>query len=430
MSTLDMFEQLELERRCLLIFAMPQVQAQIIKAEQLFLTSVLAQRPDGKERASLAAERFARAAVETAVLNDPARPKIMWVIDEGREWFGVNYPAAAWGGKNPDNFSRDTVIDDVSQFEITGLRAATGPAQMTIMLYEGFIGTQGQSVEGAPVIATLVDRRIKIRQDGSYTITVGPEAGMPDGNHLQTRPGAKFIHIRNAFSDWETQTPDQLRIRRVAGPDAEPERSDEEIAEAAIGLIALQVPYWLRFFEEQAISRGEPNKMGMFVARQGGWGYISSGTFRLEDDEALVISIDALSAEYLSIQTSDLWSIPGNYIRANVSLNKTQACPNSDGTYTFVVACSDPGVWNWVDTAGLHDGSFTLRWQGIPAGEEVTQGRAIRAIRQVKLADLASNLREDTKWVSVDERQRQLENREASFARRLDLTKANLTWIG
>lgn len=418
-STLDMLEQLQLERHALRIFALPQVQAQKTEAEKQFRASPLAKIPDGESRIELAVSRFALAAVENALLNDPARPKIMWVIDEARDWYGVQYPSSAWGGKNPDNFSRDTVIDGVSRYEITGQRSGSGPAQMTLMLYSAFIGTDAQSVEGAPVIASLVDSNMTFNPDGSYVITIGPEAATPGSNHLQSGPNAKFIHIRNAFSDWNTQRPDQLRIRRVSGPDAKPLRSDAEIAEFAAGLLKLQVPYWLKFFEEAYRNKAEPNTVGMFVARPGGWGYISSGMFHLQDDEALVVTVNSLGADYLSIQTSDVWSVPGDYIRHNVNLNKSQAKPNKDGSYTYVVAVKDPGVWNWVDTTGLHDGGFTLRWQGIQGGRVLTKEEVYRDVRLVKISELKSSLPAETEWVGQDARKKQLTDRAESFARRL-----------
>jgi hypothetical protein len=420
LSTLDMFEQLQLEKQALRIFAMPQVQAQKAEAEKQFRASPLAKFPDGESRIELAANRFALAAVENAILNDPARPKIMWVIDEARDWYGVQYPASAWGGKNPDNFSRDTVIDGESYYEITGQRLGSGPAQMTLMLYSAFIGTDAQSVEGAPVIASLVDSDMTFAADGSYTITIGPEPATPGSNHLQSGPNAKFIHIRNAFSDWNTQTPDPLRIRRVSGPDAKPLRTDDEIAEFAAGLLKVQVPYWLNFFDKQALNKkGEPNTIDWFVARKGGWGYIGTGRFHLQDDEALIVTVDLLNADYLSIQTSDVWSVTGDYIRRNVNLNKSHAKPNKDGSFTYVVAASDPGVWNWADTVGLHDGGFTLRWQGIKGGKVIAQENAIKDVRLVKIADLRSNLPAETEWTNLAARKKQLADREASYYRRL-----------
>ena len=70
-----------------------------------------------------------------------------------------------------------------------------------------------------------------------------------------------------------------------------------------------------------------------------------------------------------------------------VSLNTAQSTPNADGTLTYVLAQSDPGVANWLDTAGMRDGLAILRWQQVPAA--MTADGLIRDFRVIKLADLA-----------------------------------------
>jgi Protein of unknown function (DUF1214) len=417
LPTLDMFEQLQFEERALRIFAMPQVQAQKARAEQHLRASPLAQIPDGQARLEPAATRFALAAVENALIDDPARPKIVWVIDEKRDWHGVHYPGSAWGSKNPDNFSRDLVIDGDSRYEILGRRKGAGPAQMTIIVYSAFPGTDAQSLEGAPVVGALTDSDITFADDGSYTITLGSEPAEPGGNHLQINPEAKFIHIRNALNDWTTQVPDRLRVRRVSGPDALPPRTDTEIADQAASLLALQAPYWLEFFEDKFLKL-EPNTVISLGGRAGGWGYISSGRFKLNNNEALVVTVDRIGAEYLGFQVADVWSVPPNYIVRNASLNNGQARPNADGTYTYVIAAGDPGVWNWIDTEGMREGGFTVRWQGI-IDRSNTNENAVQEVRLVKLEDLKESLRPETEWIDIEGRQQQLAERAASFARRL-----------
>jgi hypothetical protein len=36
------------------------------------------------------------------------------------------------------------------------------------------------------------------------------------------------------------------------------------------------------------------------------------------------------------------------------SMNMSQMAAESDGSFTYVVAHQDPGVYNWLDTGGLH----------------------------------------------------------------------------
>ena len=55
-----------------------------------------------------------------------------------------------------------------------------------------------------------------------------------------------------------------------------------------------------------------------------------------------------------------------------------------------MLAASDPGLCNWIDTVGLHQGWMLLRWQGVPAG--LDPGTLIRSVETVRLADLDAAL--------------------------------------
>src|SRR3546814_18421864 len=58
-------------------------------------------------------------------------------------------------------------------------------------------------------------------------------------------------------------------------------------------------------------------------------------------------------ADYIGFQITDPWTLRPETVLRISSLNKTQAKPNPDGSYTYVIALQDPGVANWIDTAGL-----------------------------------------------------------------------------
>src|SRR4051812_37816468 len=78
LPTLDMFDQLSLEKRALRILAMPQVQRQKKEVEDLFRANKLAETPDGRAQLEQAANRFTVAAIEDAIAGEAARPKFMW----------------------------------------------------------------------------------------------------------------------------------------------------------------------------------------------------------------------------------------------------------------------------------------------------------------------------------------------------------------
>ena len=91
--------------------------------------------------------------------------------------------------------------------------------------------------------------------------------------------------------------------------------------------------------------------------------------------------------------------------------------PNRDGSYTYVVSAVDPGVHNWIDTSGTHEGILTLRWAEFPGGRP---GPDLRAdSRLVRRGQLRAQLPPETRFVTRDERTRQLARRATSYAWRL-----------
>lgn len=422
MATLDMFDQSLFERDVLRIMAMPQMQQQIRESEGAYRQSARAKTADGAARLKNALTGMAMAAAENAVLEDAARPRIAWIITQPHNWYGVQWPGSMWGGHNPDNFSRRVVIDQSSTYEITGKRVRSGPGQESFNMHSGFAGTGVQSLEGSPIVSTLLDRDMTFEPDGSFTITVGPGAARPGParpglNYLHTPPDGQSIEIRDTLNDWRTQVPNRLRIRRIAGPPAPPARSDEQIAQRAAELLKITVPYWIKFDEERTFSQ-PPNTIRPAQGRQGGWGYITGGRFEIGDDEALVVTVDPIGAAYLGFQIMDVWSTPPDYINHNAGLNRGQLKPNQDGTFTYVVAARDPGVFNWVDTVGMHSGGIAIRWQAL-ADRTVSPVGAVRAVQVAKIEQLRKVLPSETVWVTKAERLQQIADRVATFARRL-----------
>ncbi|MFC3174960.1 hypothetical protein ACFOD9_11940 [Novosphingobium bradum] len=412
----DLFEQLQLEREALRVLAAPAMQAAMAAAAARMRESWQAQTPDGAARLDDAVRGYALAAIENTILDDPARPRIMWIITQPHQWHGQAWPGSMWGGHNPDNFSRDIMIDDVSTYEISGRRTGPGPAQATFLVYDSFIGTTAQSTEGANIIASLLGADLMIDGDGDFRITVGPGAGAPGTNHLQTRPGAKVLKIRNSLEDWAVELPDQLRVRRLAGPPAGEPRSADVVAERAAALLATQIAYWLTFLTHRAA--GTVNETRPPQARAGGWGYLAGGRFALGPDEALVVTIDTLRADYIGFQVSDDWMTPPDYIHHTAGLNRSQARPDADGAYTFVIAARDPGVWNWIDTVGLGEGGYSIRWQG--GGDPAPPiGQAVRQTRLARIAELKDLLPAGTVWTDAAMRQAQIAHRVETFWKRV-----------
>jgi len=93
----------------------------------------------------------------------------------------------------------------------------------------------------------------------------------------------------------------------------------------------------------------------------------SAGYFQLDDDQALVLTINPGDAGYFVVPVTNDCTITDNYWDQQTSLNISQAKKNDDGTYTIVVSPQDPKIWNWVSTGGLNQGTISIRFQDLPA---------------------------------------------------------------
>ena len=134
------------------------------------------------------------------------------------------------------------------------------------------------------------------------------------------------------------------------------------------------------------------------------------------DDEALVLTVNLGGAKYFIAPVYARWLITTDYVNHTQTLNNQQAVPNPDGTYTFVISPTDPHVYNWIDTVGIHEGLLNLRWQGLPSTASASAPSA--TLKLVKLADLKGQLPATTRFVTSDERTAQIAARVNSYASR------------
>jgi hypothetical protein len=140
--------------------------------------------------------------------------------------------------------------------------------------------------------------------------------------------------------------------------------------------------------------------------------------FHLGDDQAMVVTVTLGDAGYFTTPITDAWTITPDYRNHQSSLNSSQAIPNPDGSYTLVISKTDPGVANWVDTAGLNQGSLFVRWQ-LP-GTDPDAGPPTVTSRVVRLADLPSALPPSTAHVTPEQRAQQLADRQHAYDSRFD----------
>jgi hypothetical protein len=421
-STLGTSEQVAKDRLAVRVYGNPVVQREIDTLEAVYKQDPAASLPDAQKTMRRAAEATAMAEAAAVVDQDPDRPSAHWAVTAPHRWGEVDVPLSGAMIDNPDNIYRTIPIDGAARYEIRGRVVAPGPSQETFVLHTTRSGSsKHQKVLNQEEEAGSVSLdKLPLQPDGSFVITLdsSPANGRP--NHIQTQPEAHdgYVLVRDTLADWSRDNPVKLEVRRLSGPPIRPAMTEAQLADRAAELTSTTGPYWLAWARQVMLSR-PVNTFTHQVARATGWGFIKCGHYLLSDDQALVVQLDRRQADYLGFQLSDVWGQgqAPEYIERTGSLNASQAVPNADGTYTYVISVADPGVHNWLDPGGLHAGTFCARWQKLPAG--VSGADAVLSMRVVSLQDLKRVLPADTKWVSPQERTAQLEARVASFARRL-----------
>jgi hypothetical protein len=88
------------------------------------------------------------------------------------------------------------------------------------------------------------------------------------------------------------------------------------------------VRYWLGF-KDWFLETPNDNQLVGPRGREGGWGYLAGGRFKIAADEALLVTIHDGGAEYTGFQIADPWTMSPNPAYRLVSRNKTRSKPNA-----------------------------------------------------------------------------------------------------
>jgi hypothetical protein len=135
------------------------------------------------------------------------------------------------------------------------------------------------------------------------------------------------------------------------------------------------------------------------------------GNFTCGPDEAVIVEFAPPRCRHWSVSLANWYWESIDYASRQSSLNGHQARVDPDGVFRGVIAHSDPGVANWLDTSGHQRGTIAIRFL-FPESETSP------ALRAVKLADLPGALPDGTPRVGPSERAAVLDRRRRSVWRR------------
>ena len=216
------------------------------------------------------------------------------------------------------------------------------------------------------VVGNVSQRDLAFDPDGGFELLLTPEP-RPAGarSWMKLEPDAVYVVVRQYFTDPRNAAPATLAIEAVPPVPPPPPLDDAALARR-LRAVATFIKETLVVVPLPALP---PNLVGPAMPWSPyvrGWGtpdnVYALGAFCLEPDEALVITGAIPPCTYWGVQTWNRYMQSLDYRYHRVSLNREQAVLEPDGSFRVVLAHRDPGVANWVGTAGHREGLVFCRW--------------------------------------------------------------------
>lgn len=355
-----------------------------------------AMRNDPQIRAEIgriALEAVASSSIE-ALGSDPMAPTFLPAIGQV---LNVGQP-------NADTVYKVAAIDPGQSYRISGRK---GTATLAVI---------AQVLRGSNVRPHLDLSTLKADGEGRYSVLVGatrPEGY--DGDFWQLESQTRRLMLRVVSSDWSHEQQPTVTIERVGGtgrprPSAADLTARLKALPTAIDTIA---PMFVATVQKLA-DEGYVNRFKVMVPPEGALQsqFYYDGVFDIAEDEALIVESDIpKTCRYRSLILTNALYETIDWTNNHSSLNAAQAQPDSDGRLRIVVSAKDPGVRNWLDTAGYPRGIIQGRWTGCDS-------QPIPSLTRVKLRDLAKALPKDVARVTPQEREAIVRERNRAYQER------------
>jgi len=382
--------QIEAEKTLLRLLKQPKLKQLQATIKAKWAATPRGQMSDGAATLDEAIAQWTNSLIFGELAENQASPALLWGTDDTpRTWLGHRIGGVGTSGDNPDAVYRSGIIDGDNQYEILGkFDVGRKPTQFVLELDATRLTKipkidYSKNSDLVTTVSMLTDRDIVTDPDGSFRITVGGQGEGP--NHMATKPGTLTVGVRDIIPDWERQRPARLSVRQVAGKPFAP-ATYAETAQHVHEDLEGYVEFWAAF-PDVWFGGLHGNKIAEPKPRNGGWGFVNGLSFDLAaPDDAILVTLDPAGAAYTGFQINDPWMIAPDAKKYQVCLSSAQAVGDADGTRTYVISMTDPGVANWLDTAGLHQGLAIMRWQAL--SKTTTKDSLVREFRVLKHSDL------------------------------------------
>jgi len=308
---------------------------------------------------------------------DSARPSFTRMLTPTRKFLG----------DNPDTHYDYVSLDGSRAYLLRGTRGSS--------VYLAFC-THNKKPDGSPSLGVnLSDSDMQFEDDGSFEIVLSAEKPDVAPNWIQLAPETSSMIIRHYYQDQYHEQPARYAIEVL--PETPPllPYTENELAErldavgkfvtetssmaATISVLAalntvsgdnteeyaalkvvdgelepgntISAQELASSIDPEIISRHLPTPDIQYT---GAW-------WRLREGEVLIVEGTPPPCRYWSVQILNRWMESPDYRHLQVSLNNHQVTLDPDGFFRIGVAAEDPGMPNWIHTAGHSEGQVAFR---------------------------------------------------------------------
>jgi hypothetical protein len=299
-----------------------------------------------------------------------------------------------WGMECPDCIYTRATLRGGESYRLFGNRGTARYVGLQTM--DGIVSTANE----------LVDE-LAVDPDGNFEVILSRDER--DGNWMRIEGDHPTLTVRHFFYDWDTEVQSSLRIERLSAAvehEKAPISPDVAVSRQLVALgdfVHDNLQFFLQFGGAAPANGFLPpiDRTAMGAAAEN---RPVIGRWELGPDEALILEVEPPQGVYWSYSLGNPWWETIHYGRHQSSLNAHQVAVDSDGLVRVVLCGRDPGVANWLDTAGHSNGAMILRCVR-------TTTAPTPSARVVSFDDIAAALPADTTRVTADERASVLERR-------------------